>query len=164
MTLQQQSHSFLVSALARKYIQVIQRYYIDYLNGADTAQLTQLIEVSTTLDLDLFLDRRSTHLVSLTLQTLNSLPEDEAVLLSSIQSAIAGLNVKQIESNEPINLRPLRLDWFRFQTYTSVSKLSFSLVKHTALAKTLNTIAFHSKLVDGIEELLYETSDLSLFW
>lgn len=97
-------------------------------------------------------------------KTLNSLPEDEAVILSNIQSTISSLSVKQIESNEPINLRPLRLDWFRFQTYTSVSKLSFSLIKHTSLAKTLNTIVFHSKLVDSIEELLYETSDLSLFW
>ena len=97
-------------------------------------------------------------------KTLNSLPEDEAVILSNMQSTISSLSVKQIESNEPINLQPLRLDWFRFQTYTSVSKLSFSLIKHTALAKTLNTIVFHSKLVDSIEELLYETSDMSLFW
>jgi NCK-associated protein 1 len=92
------------------------------------------------------------------------LPEDEAILLSSFQSTISALNVKQIENNEPINLRALRLDWFRFQTYSSVSKLPFSILKHTSLAKTMNTIVFHSKLVDHIDEILQETSDLSLLW
>ncbi len=92
------------------------------------------------------------------------MPEDEAILLSSFHSTISALNVKQIENNEPINLRALRLDWFRFQTYTSVSKLPFSILKHTSLAKTMNTIIFHSKLVDHIDEILQETSDLSLLW
>ncbi len=32
-------------ALARKYSQVIQRYHIEYLNGADTMSLSQHIEV-----------------------------------------------------------------------------------------------------------------------
>jgi NCK-associated protein 1 len=95
---------------------------------------------------------------------MNALPEDEAILLSSFQSTISALSVKQIENNESINLRPLRLDWFRFQTYTSVCKLPFSLMKNTSLAKLLNTVSFHSKLVDFIEELILETSDLSIFW
>ena len=131
---------FYSKALAKKYSQVIQRYYIEYLNGNDASLLNQHIE------------------------QLNALPEDEAILLNSFNSTISTLSVKQIENNEPINLRPLRLDWFRFQTYTSVGKLPFSLLKHTSLAKTMNTIAFHSKLVDFIDELLMETSDLSLFW
>lgn len=129
----------LTKALARKYGQVIQRYYIEYLSGADATTLTQLIE------------------------QLGPLPEDEAILLSSFQSTITGLNVRQIENNEVINLRPLRLDWFRFQTYTSVAKLPFSLMKHTSLTKILNTISFHSKLVDFVEELILDTSDLSIF-
>jgi len=131
---------FLRIALTRKYSQVIQRYYIEYLNGADTAGLNRHIE------------------------QLNGLPEDEAILLSSFHSTISTLSLAQIENNDSINLRPLRLDWFRFQAYTSVSKLPFSLVKHSSLSKTMNTIVFHSKLVDFIDELLLETSDLSLFW
>ena len=98
------------------------------------------------------------------LKQLNGLPEDEAILLSSFHSAISTLNIVQIENNESINLRSLRLDWFRFQAYTSVSKLPFSLLKHSSLAKSMNTISFHSKCVDFIDELLLETSDLSLFW
>lgn len=110
------------------------------MSGADASTLSQLIE------------------------QLNSMPEEEAILLSSFQTTISSLTVKQIELNESINLKPLRLDWFRFQTYTSVAKLPFSLMKHTSLSKILNTISFHSKLVDSIEELLMDTSDLSIFW
>jgi NCK-associated protein 1 len=126
-------------ALTKKYSQVIQRYYIEYLNGNDAGLLNQYIE------------------------QLNTLSEDEAILLNSFNSTISILSVKQIENNEPINLWPLRLDWFRFQTYTSVVKLPFSLLKHTSLAKAMNKVSFHSKLVDFIDELLMET-DLSLFW
>ncbi len=95
---------------------------------------------------------------------MNQYPDDEAILLSSFQNTISALNVRLIENNETINLRSLRLDWFRFQAYTSVSKLPYSLMKNTYLAKTMNTIVFHSKLVDFIDELLMETSDLSIFW
>ncbi|CAF1006447.1 unnamed protein product [Brachionus calyciflorus] len=126
--------------LARKYVQVIQRYYVEYLSSGDACVLNQHLE-----------------------QILNVLPEDEAILLSSFHSTISSLSVKQIENNESINLRPLRLDWFRFQAYTSVVKLPFCLNKNTTLAKTMNTISFHSKMVDFIDEILFETSDLSLF-
>ena len=119
---------------------MIQRYYIEYLSGADTNNLNHVM------------------------QQLSALPEDEATLLNSFQATVSTASVKQIENNEPVSFRALRLDWFRFQTYTSVSKLSFSLMKHTSLAKIMNTICFHSKLVDYIDELLFETSDLSLFW
>lgn len=113
---------------------------MEYLSGADSCSLNLHME-----------------------QVLNVLPEDEAILLSSFHSTVSALNVKQIENNESINLRPLRLDWFRFQTYTSVIRPTFCLTKSSALAKTMNTISFHSKLVDFIDEVLFETSDLSLF-
>jgi NCK-associated protein 1 len=91
------------------------------------------------------------------------LPEDEAILLSSFLNTISAVNVKQIENNESINLKALRLDWFRFQTYTSVQRGAFSLMKNSSLAKLMNAIELHSKLVDNIDEILMETSDLSLF-
>ncbi len=83
--------------------------------------------------------------------------------MQSFSNTISAINVKQIENHESVNFKPLRLDWFRFQTYTSVSKnATFSLMK--AVAKIMNTISFHTKLVDNLEELLIETSDLSIFW
>ena len=94
---------------------------------------------------------------------MGTLPEDEDVLLHSFSSTISAINIKQIENNESINFKALRLDWFRFQTYTSVAKSStFNLMK--SFGKIMNTIVFHSKLVDNLDELLVETSDLSIFW
>ena len=65
---------FCSKALAKKYTQVIQRYYIEYLNGNDASLLNQHIE------------------------QLNALPEDEAILLNSFNSTISTLSVKQIEN------------------------------------------------------------------
>lgn len=51
-----------------------------------------------------------------------------------------------------------------FQAYTSVSKASLSLADHRELGKMMNTIIFHTKMVDSLVEMLVETSDLSIFW
>lgn len=63
-------------------------------------------------------------------------------------------------------MRGLRLDWFRFQAYVSRSRSSFSLTdEHNhKFAVTMNTTVFHLKMVDLLEEMLRETSDLSLYW
>lgn len=53
---------------------------------------------------------------------------------------------------------------FLFQAYTSVSKASLSLSDHRELGKMMNTIIFHTKMVDSLVEMLVETSDLSIFW
>jgi NCK-associated protein 1 len=52
----------------------------------------------------------------------------------------------------------------RPQAYTSVSKASLGLVDHKELGKMMNTIIFHTKMVDSLVEMLVETSDLSIFW
>jgi NCK-associated protein 1 len=50
------------------------------------------------------------------------------------------------------------------QAYTSVSKASLSLADHRELGKMMNTIIFHTKMVDSLVEMFVETSDLSIFW
>lgn len=50
------------------------------------------------------------------------------------------------------------------QAYTSVSKASLGLADHRELGKMMNTIIFHTKMVDSLVEMLVETSDLSIFW
>ncbi|RXM29966.1 Nck-associated protein 1 [Acipenser ruthenus] len=49
------------------------------------------------------------------------------------------------------------------QAYTSVSKASLGLADHRELGKMMNTIIFHTKMVDSLVEMLVETSDLSIF-
>lgn len=50
------------------------------------------------------------------------------------------------------------------QAYTSVSKASLGIADHKELGKMMNTIIFHTKMVDSLVDMLVETSDLSIFW
>lgn len=125
--------------LVRKYSQVIQRYYIQYLSGFDAIALNQMM------------------------QNLTVCPEDESIILSSLCSTIANLSVKQVEDNEIFDFQGLRLDWFRLQASTSVSKSPLPLIEKRDLASLLDTVVFHTKMVDYLDEILVETSDLSIF-
>ena len=58
----------------------------------------------------------------------------------------------------------MRLDWCRLQAYTSVAKSQLVLNDHRDLAILLNTVTFHMKMVDALDDMLTDTSDLSLFW
>lgn len=63
-----------------------------------------------------------------------------------------------------LDLRGLRLDWFRFQAYVSVNRSPFSLADNRKFAATMNTTVFHLKMIDLLEDMLRETSDLSVYW
>ncbi|XP_006818857.1 nck-associated protein 1 [Saccoglossus kowalevskii] len=132
-------HMEELRALVRKYNQVLQRYYIQYLAGFDAIVLNNIV------------------------QSLSLCPEDESLLLSSLVNTIQSLSIKQVENTEVFDFRGLRLDWFRLQAYTSVSKAALVLREHPDLGKTLNTICFHTKMIDYLDEMLVETSDLSIF-
>lgn len=126
-------------ALVKKYNQVMQRYFVQYLSGYDAVVLNQLI------------------------QGLSVCPEDESVILTSFYNSIASLSIKQVEENELFDFRGVRLDWFRLQAYTSVSRASLQLKEHRDIAKHMNTVVFHTKMVDFLDEILVETSDLSVY-
>ncbi|XP_048878805.1 nck-associated protein 1-like [Brienomyrus brachyistius] len=97
-----------------------------------------------------------------TIQNMNVCPEEESILMTSFVSSLSALSVKQVENGEEFDLRALRLDWLRLQAYTSVAKAPLQLKDFPDLAKIMNMIEFHTKMMDGIETLLRETSDLSL--
>lgn len=76
-----------------------------------------------------------------------------------------------MEDNELFDLRALRLDWFRVQSYCSSVKTDnrynnskLNLFEHRQLASQLDTISHHTRMIDYLDEMLVETSDLSLFW
>jgi len=50
------------------------------------------------------------------------------------------------------------------QAYTSVSKGGLNLMDHRELAKHINTLVYHSRMVDSLDEMLNDTSDLSIYW
>ncbi|CAC5413880.1 NCKAP1 [Mytilus coruscus] len=125
--------------LVKKYNQVLQRYFVQYLSGYDSVLLNQLI------------------------QNLAVCPEDESIILSSLYNTVASLTVKQVEENVLFDFRGIRLDWFRLQAYTSVGKAALILKDHIDIAKHMNTICFHTKMVDYLDQMLVETSDLSIY-
>ncbi|KAL1505704.1 hypothetical protein ABEB36_005209 [Hypothenemus hampei] len=125
--------------LVRKYSQVMQRYYVQYLSHWDAITLKEQM------------------------QKLQSCPDDEAVILSSLCNTISSLSVKQVEDNETFNFFAFRLDWFRLQAYTSTQQSKLRLMEVKLLGALMDMIQFHTKMVDNLDEMLRETSDLSIF-
>uniref|UniRef100_A0A3P9L8U9 NCK associated protein 1 like n=1 Tax=Oryzias latipes TaxID=8090 RepID=A0A3P9L8U9_ORYLA len=76
-----------------------------------------------------------------TIQNMSVCPEEESVLLSSFVST---LNV------------------YILNMYLSVIKAPLPLKEYPDLAKVMNMIQFHTKMVDSMEEMLHETSELSI--
>ncbi|XP_068207271.1 membrane-associated protein Hem isoform X2 [Palaemon carinicauda] len=131
-------HMEEIRALVKKYSQVLQRYYIQYLCGYDAIALNQII------------------------QSLQNLPEDESIILSSMCNEIGNLSVKQ-EEGLAFDFRGIRLDWFRLQAYTTANRTGLRLRENRELSALINQIVFHTKMVDYLDEMLIETSDLSIF-
>ncbi|CAI2350716.1 unnamed protein product [Caenorhabditis sp. 36 PRJEB53466] len=86
----------------------------------------------------------------------NGLLEEEGMLLSDFANSIGNLNSDTC-------FRGLRLDWYRFQAWTSVSRSHFQLSKNREFAVMMNTAVFHLKMIDMQEDMLRETSDLSIY-
>ncbi|XP_041454886.1 nck-associated protein 1-like isoform X2 [Lytechinus variegatus] len=125
--------------LVKKYFYVLQDYYIQYLNGYDAIVLNNIVK------------------------SLTMCPEDESIILSSFVQTLESLNVKQVKEGPQPDFTGFRLDWFRLQAYTSISRATLVLGDNTELARTMNTIIFHTLMVDAADEVLLETSDLSIF-
>lgn len=126
-------------SLVKKYSQILQRYYVQFLRGHDAAVLAQIV------------------------QGLAHSSDEDSALLTSFLNTTESLSVKQVELNEPFDFTGLRLDWVRLQAYTTVNKSILLLKDNRPLAKQMNTVVFHTKMVDYVDEMLNETSDLSLY-
>uniref|UniRef100_A0A667X2V1 NCK associated protein 1 like n=1 Tax=Myripristis murdjan TaxID=586833 RepID=A0A667X2V1_9TELE len=124
--------------LMTKYSHVLQRYHVQYLAQFDALVLND------------------------TMQNMYVCPEEESVLMSSFVSTLSALSIKQVENKEEFDFRALRLDWLRLQAYTSVIKAPLPIKDYTDMAKVMNLIQFHTRMVDSVEELLQETSELSI--
>lgn len=132
-------HMEELRALIRKYYQIIQRYYVQYLSAYDAIALDQIV------------------------QDISLLKEDDSIILKEIHSTISELSVQQVENKQVFDFRGLRLDWFRLQAYCSAHRCQLHLFGHTDLATLMNMIIYHTRMMDDIDELLKETSNLSNF-
>nr|XP_020476127.1 nck-associated protein 1-like isoform X1 [Monopterus albus]XP_020476199.1 nck-associated protein 1-like isoform X1 [Monopterus albus]XP_020476271.1 nck-associated protein 1-like isoform X1 [Monopterus albus] len=131
-------HMEKLRGLMKKYSHVIQRYHVQYLAQFDALVLND------------------------TIQSIYVCPEEESVLMTSFVSTLSALSVKQVENKEEFDFRALRLDWLRLQAYTSVSKAPLPIKDYPDLAKVMNMIQFHTRMVDSVEEMLQETSEVSI--
>lgn len=132
---------FLMEEMKRllgKHSWVIQRYHLQYLCNYDSQVLSDII------------------------QNMTVCPEEESVIMSSFVSTLSSLNLKQVDNKEKFDFKALRLDWFRLQAYTSVAKAPLHLRDNTDLGKVMNLISFHTLMLDSTEDLIIETSDLSI--
>ncbi|CAL1535111.1 unnamed protein product [Lymnaea stagnalis] len=125
--------------LVKTYREVIQTYYVQYLSGFDVIQLQQLM------------------------RSITGCSEDEQAILKTFLEILKDLNNVKEEKMNQLDFSGLRLDWFRLQAYTSISKSGLELKKHPDLVKHLNTVTFHIKMVDFLDEMLDETGDLSVY-
>ncbi|KAL5291184.1 NCKAP1 family protein [Megaselia abdita] len=132
-------HMEELRALVRKYSQVMQRYYVQYLSGFDSCDL------------------------NIKMQSLQVCPEEESIILSSLYNTASNMTVKQVEENEVFDFRAFRLDWFRLQTFMSTAKSAIRITQHVELARLLDSMVLHTRIVDNLDEILVETSDLSIF-
>uniref|UniRef100_A0A8D0D8V3 NCK associated protein 1 like n=1 Tax=Sander lucioperca TaxID=283035 RepID=A0A8D0D8V3_SANLU len=127
-------HMEKLRGLMTKYNHVVQRYHVQYLAQFDALVLND------------------------TIQNIYVCPEEESVLMTSFVSTLSALSIKQ----EEFDFRALRLDWLRLQAYTSVNKAPLPIKEYPDLAKVMNLIQFHTRMVDSVEELLQDTSELSI--
>uniref|UniRef100_A0A8C3SND7 Uncharacterized protein n=1 Tax=Chelydra serpentina TaxID=8475 RepID=A0A8C3SND7_CHESE len=128
--------------LVHRHSAVIQRYHIQYLARFDALLCAGLF------------------------QNLTVCPEEESIIMSSFVSTLSSLTLKQgvrwlprtlgLGSFSPPSLPPT-------QAYTSVAKAPMQLRESPDVSRVMNLIMFHSKMLDSLEELVVETSDLSAF-
>ncbi|KAH9518845.1 Nck-associated protein 1 [Bulinus truncatus] len=123
--------------LIRKYKEVIQSYYVQYLSGYDSVILKQLMSQAS------------------------ACPPDE--MLNSFVDILLALPDTSVDGYKSIQFQDFRLDWFRFQSNTSGSKVGMDLKTVKDLAKHMNTVVFHTKMVDSLDDLIDETSELSVY-
>ncbi|XP_075529048.1 nck associated protein 1 Hem isoform X1 [Dermacentor variabilis] len=132
-------HMEELRGLFRKYSQVVQLYYVQYLNGFDAPALEAA------------------------LQGIPGIPEEDAALLSAACSQARALTAPINTDSPPPDLRGLRLDWCRLQLHACAQRHAWSLRERPHLASLMNTLVFHTKMVDFLDRILVETSDLSIF-
>ncbi|NWY07564.1 NCKPL protein, partial [Nothoprocta ornata] len=148
-------------ALARRGAPLLRRYHAAFLARFDALVLSDVLQVAGGGrgrgggTHGCHPDRRRRP------QNLSVCPEEESVILSAFVRSLSALSLKEVDDKESLDFAPLRLDWFRLQAYTSVAKAALPLSSNPDVGRVMNLIVFHTKLLDSLEDLLAETSDLS---
>ncbi|MGH0150443.1 UNVERIFIED_CONTAM: hypothetical protein FKN15_045530 [Acipenser sinensis] len=159
-------------AHVRKYGPVMQRYYVQYLSGFDAVVLNELVQalfvfmaLSFARDEIIWLLRHADNIqkksaddfIDKHIAELIFYMEELRAHVRKYGPVMQRYYVQYLSGFDAVVLNEL------VQAYTSVSKASLGLADHRELGKMMNTIIFHTKMVDSLVEMLVETSDLSIF-
>ncbi|NXE30419.1 NCKPL protein, partial [Ardeotis kori] len=121
-------------SLVRRQVGVLQRYHVQYLARFDALVLSDVIQIPP--------------------RTLMLPP-------ARSPQPVSPPRFPAVDDKEQFDFTPPPLDWFRLQAYTSVAKASLPLGPPPDVGRAMNLIVFHTKLLDSLDELLAEASDLS---
>ncbi|KAM7541124.1 hypothetical protein Aperf_G00000035243 [Anoplocephala perfoliata] len=128
--------------LVRRYATVIQRFHIQMLPSYDAPGLEEYLRPS-----------------------INFLPMDEVEIFNGMLTQLREVE-DILTSNSPrhCEFASLRLDWLRLQAILSAKDSPLPLTNCRRLAEHLHSTTFHTRLIDQIEDLLRQVSDLSVYY
>eukprot|EP01119_Soliformovum_irregulare_P005153 TRINITY_DN1660_c0_g1_i1.p1 TRINITY_DN1660_c0_g1~~TRINITY_DN1660_c0_g1_i1.p1 ORF type:complete len:1147 (-),score=374.72 TRINITY_DN1660_c0_g1_i1:168-3608(-) len=121
--------------IVRSNRQIIQRYYLEYLRGAD---LRKLREISTS-------------------QFMSAVGTGISQILRSAMDELSSVN-------ENSDFKALRLNWFRIEASLSGKSSPTPLLKNRELVDRFNLITNHTKYVDDLDGLLERHASLAGLW
>ncbi|VDD83818.1 unnamed protein product [Mesocestoides corti] len=128
--------------LVRRYAPIIQRFHIQMLPSYDVPGLEEFLRPS-----------------------LPFLPTEEVNIFNDMLAQLRDVE-NLLTSNSPrhCEFTSLRLDWLRLQAVLSAKDAPLALSNCRRLAEHLHSTIFHTRLVDQIDDLLRQVSDLSIFY
>nr|CUU97887.1 hypothetical transcript [Hymenolepis microstoma] len=128
--------------LVRRYSPVIQRFHIQMLPAYDAPGLEEHLRPSIT-----------------------RLPMDELEIFNGMLTQLREVeDILTSSAPRHCEFASLRLDWLRLQTVLSAKDSPLPLIDCHRLAKHLHSTTFHTRLIDQIEDLLRQVSDLSVYY
>ncbi|VDN96393.1 unnamed protein product [Rodentolepis nana] len=128
--------------LVRRYSPVIQRFHIQMLPAYDAPGLEEHLRPSK-----------------------NKLPRDEVEIFNGMLTQLREVeDVLTSSAPRHCEFASLRLDWLRLQTVLFAKESPLPLVDCCRLATHLHSTTFHTRLIDQIEDLLRQVSDLSVYY
>ncbi|KAL5111341.1 Nck-associated protein 1 [Taenia crassiceps] len=128
--------------LVRRYTAVIQRFHIQMLPSYDAPGLEEYLRPS-----------------------INYLPMEEVDIFNGMLTQLREVE-DLLTSSSPrhCEFTSLRLDWLRLQAILSSKDSPLPLANCRRLAEHLHSTTFHTRLIDQVEDLLRQVSDLSVYY
>jgi len=132
-----------VHSLIKKYKKSVQEYYVEYLCGADSVKLADIINNPSLPPL-------------VGPQVMN--------ICQSILEEIKHVSLDQFHGGKQYDFKALRLNWFRVESFLSSLQSPCPPIRCRELLDRLLLIYNHTRFVDDLDGLLEEFGSLKALW